>query len=78
MGNKEYKVGDDHRTNPLSLRPGGSEVKVYLNGEIRIYDKIKSPVKYISAIAKKIGIQDIHRIEVDGELYWSPGNGREI
>lgn len=78
MAKNEYKVGDDHRTNPLSLRPGGSEVKVYMNGETRIYDKVKSPVNYISTIAKKIGIQSIQRIEVNGELYWSPGSGREI
>ena len=38
------KVKDEHRTNPLSLEPGGGVVRVtFKNGKFRDYDKIKNP-----------------------------------
>lgn len=41
-------VGDKYRTNPLSRRPGGSDVVVeYHNGYVLGYDKIKYPPVYI-------------------------------
>jgi len=42
------KVGDNHRTNPLSHRPGGSEVRItFITGHYRDYDKVKYPISFI-------------------------------
>jgi len=49
------KVKDEHRTNPLSLEPGGGVVRVtFKNGKFRDYDKIKNPAAFINQI-KKVG-----------------------
>ncbi len=46
-------VKDEHRTNPLSLQPGGGVVRVtFKNGEFRDYDKIKNPAAFIQQINK--------------------------
>ena len=45
------KVGDNHRTNPLSHKPGGSTVRVFFeNGTFRDYDKVKHPKSFINKI----------------------------
>lgn len=63
-----YYVGDDYRTNPSSLIPGGSTVVVeYYSGEIRAYDKIKNSQAYIKSIIKDINIKTI---SVDGHAVW--------
>ena len=42
------KVGDNHRTNPLSHKPGGDEVRItFVNGKYRDYDKVKYPQAFI-------------------------------
>ena len=47
------KVKDEHRTNPLSLQPGGGVVRVtFKNGEFRDYDKIKNPAAFNQQINK--------------------------
>ena len=44
-------VGDEHRTHPWSVRPGGgSIVVVYLTGKVLGYDKVKRPHRYIPKI----------------------------
>jgi hypothetical protein len=44
-------VGDEYRTNPLSLVPGGYSVMVeFKDGNILIYDNIKSPHAYIQKL----------------------------
>ena len=44
-------VGDEHRTHPWSLRPGGGTVVVvYKSGKILGYDKVKRPHRYIPKI----------------------------
>ena len=43
------KVGANHRTNPLSHRPGGGEVRItFLSGHYRDYDKVKFPDLFIN------------------------------
>jgi hypothetical protein len=43
-----FYIEDKFRTNPKSLKPGGSEVTViYGNQECRVYDKVKHPRAYI-------------------------------
>lgn len=43
------RVGDNHRTNPLSLKPGGSTVRItFKNGDYRDYDKVKYPGAFIA------------------------------
>ena len=47
------KVADDYRTNPQSHQPGGVTVRVvFKNGDLRDYDKVKSPAKYIEQVMK--------------------------
>ena len=47
-------VKDEYRTNPLSLKPGGSVVKVvYRSRKQFIYDKIKYPCSYVARIHGK-------------------------
>ena len=42
------KVGDDYRTNPLSHKPGGGEVRItFVSGKWRDYDKVKYPQSFI-------------------------------
>lgn len=63
------RVKDEYRTNKLSLRPGGSLVRViYKNGSDLEYDKIKFPKAYVSRLEGK---EEIVRIFVDEELVWS-------
>lgn len=65
-----FVVGDQFRTNELSLQPGGSTVTVvYTDGSNRIYPNVKNPRAYISAISKKD--QTIVKAQVDGVDYWT-------
>lgn len=62
------RVGDQYRTNNLSLIPGGSIVSVvFNNGTTLDYDKVKSPKKYISRIEGK---EQIAQISVNGKIVW--------
>jgi hypothetical protein len=73
------KVGDKYRTNGLSLIPGGKKVSVtYEDGTCLIYDKIKSPKKYIKSIsaeASKHGA--IVKVSVGGEDLWDTSKGTD-
>jgi len=49
-----FRVGDDYRTSPLSLKPGGVVVCVKeANGRVCEYDKVKNPMAYMKAIKKE-------------------------
>jgi hypothetical protein len=49
-----FKVGDDYRENPMSLRPGGYTVYVErTDGKILEYDKIKFPWRFVAKIKKE-------------------------
>jgi hypothetical protein len=64
----EWRVKDEHRSNELSVMPGGSEVKAfYANNTSLIYDKIKNVKKYCSVLMSK---PDVVEIWVDGKPYW--------
>jgi hypothetical protein len=63
------RVGDEYRTNPLSLKPGGSIVSVvFSNGRTFEYDKVKSPRKYVGSIPER---EDIVQISVNGKAVWN-------
>ena len=63
------RVGDEYRTNPLSLIPGGSLVTVvFSDGRMLDYDKVKSPKKYVSKIPQK---EDITAVYVNGNQVWT-------
>ena len=63
------RVGDEYRTNPLSLSPGGSIVTVvFSDGRMLDYDKVKSPKKYVSKIPQK---EDIVAVYVNGKQAWT-------
>lgn len=63
------KVADEYRTNPLSLKPGGSTVKVvFFDGKVYEYDKIKYPPTYVGKIEGKEGIVEVW---VEDILVWT-------
>jgi hypothetical protein len=62
------KVDDNHRTNELSLVPGGSEVKVKMaNGNFIIYDKIKHLESYCNKLMKR---PEVVEIWIEDTLKW--------
>lgn len=66
--NKDLYVRDEFRTNSLSRQPGGYEVTVkYADGTSRIYDKVKDPQRYVSAIQAKG--KSIVEVLVDGQPF---------
>ena len=66
---KGYFVADTYRTNHLSLKPGGSTVKIIYADHFRVYDKIKYPKSYIEKITSRD--YQILAVEVDGKKVWS-------
>ena len=63
------RVGDEYRTNPLSLSPGGSVVTVvFSDGRMLDYEKVKSPKKSVSKIPQK---EDIVAVYVNGKQAWT-------
>jgi hypothetical protein len=59
-------IADQYRTNELSLKPGGYELRViYNSGKTYVYDKIKDPSRYIA----KMNTTDVYEIWVDGQIY---------
>jgi len=64
--NKVY-VGQEFRTNPLSVAPGGSVVEVHYQAGIKVYDNIKNPKAYVKYIMANS--PDVVQILVDGKPY---------
>jgi len=63
------RVGDEFRTNPLSLKPGGSIVTVvFSDGRMLDYDKVKSTKKYVASIPTR---DDIVAVYVNGNQVWT-------
>lgn len=70
---KPLKVSDEFRTNPLSLKPGGSKVNViYSDGMELVYDKVKSPTAYLRSISNKDPEHTIIAVKVNGKIVWTP------
>ena len=64
---KTVKVADAFRTNDLSFIPGGFEVSITLNnGQTLVYDKIKSPKRYIQSLSN---YENIVSVTVDGKPF---------
>jgi len=71
---KNLLVGDDFRTNPLSLKPGGYDITViYETGKSFTYDKIKNPANYVTRISANSKYGQIVEILIDGNSTWSIG-----
>jgi hypothetical protein len=68
-----HRVGDEFRTNSLSLIPGGKKVTVvYSNGVKLVYDKVKNPGKYIKSISEKDSPNGaMMEILVEGKSVWT-------
>jgi hypothetical protein len=77
----ELKVTDNYRTNPLSLKPGGSTVKaIHERGKVFVYDKVKSPGAYIKRMNTDARIAEygaIVEILIDDVSVWTNGSGRQ-
>jgi hypothetical protein len=70
------KVGDEFRTNQLSLTPGGSLVSVtYRSGGVKEYDKVKFPRAYVGRITDR---ESIVEIRVNGNLVWDKNNSKKF
>ena len=73
------KVGDNHRTNPLSHKPGGDEVRItFVSGLYRDYDKVKYPQAFIE---KCFDLDDsILEAQVlpDGKVITNPNSFKSI
>jgi hypothetical protein len=70
------RVGDEFRTNNLSLTPGGSLVSVtYLSGGTKEYDKVKYPRAYVGRIIDR---ESIVEIRVNGNLVWDKTNSKKF
>lgn len=67
-----FRVGDDFRTNPLSLTPGGHDVVVvWQDGASYLYDNFKAPKNYVSSISKKPSKHGrMMEVWVDGSIAW--------
>ncbi len=65
-----YQPTDEMRTNHLSVKPGGSIVRVVFDSHVVDYDKIKYPSKYINTLLNSGDVQKIMEIYVDGKLTW--------
>ncbi len=65
-----YQPTDEMRTNHLSVKPGGSIVRVVFDSHVVDYDKIKYPSKYIDTLLNSGDVQKIMEIYVDGKLTW--------
>lgn len=60
---KVILVGDDYRKNPLSLKPGGVDVKVYYpNGTARIYSRIKNVEAYTRYMENKFNVVKVETL----------------
>lgn len=57
-------VGEEFRTNPLSLIEGGSTVEVHYPSRTKVYTNIKNATTYINAIKLKNETSDEKIIEV--------------
>ena len=63
------RVSDEFRTNPLSLKPGGSIVTVvFSDGRMLYYDKVKTPKNYVASIPQR---EDITAVYVNGNQVWT-------
>jgi hypothetical protein len=72
MSGGNLHVGDDFRTNPLSLKPGGYDVTViYQSGKAFTYDKVKNPASYVTRISSNSKYGQIVEILIDGNSTWS-------
>jgi hypothetical protein len=70
------RVGDEFRTNHLSLTPGGSLVAVtYQGGAVKEYDKVKYPRSYVGRIKDR---EHIVEIRVNGNLVWDKTNPKKF
>ena len=58
-------VGEEYRTNSLSLIPGGSEVEVHYRNHVKVYTNIKNAGAYIKKITAE-SKDPILAIYVDG------------
>ena len=56
----ELKVSDAHRTNELSLEEGGATIRIVMrNGQVLVYDKIKSVRAYTQKAMKDVDVMEI-------------------
>lgn len=54
-------VGDEYRTNELSLYPGGCTVVVEkLNGQILEYPKVKNPTAYMRKLRRSPNVKNAY------------------
>ena len=66
---KVLKVADKYRTNPQSLEPGGSTIRVYfVDDSVRDYDKIKSADLYVERLRRTLEVDRYEVLAEDGSV----------
>ena len=66
---KKIVIGDEYRTNGLSLSPGGHTVTVvYANGTRRVYDKVKNVRAYANNVLSDTRVV---KILCEDEVIWT-------
>lgn len=68
MEKNKVFVGQEFRTNTLSITPGGSVVEIHYANRIKVYDNIKNVKAYIKSITSNSS-EKIISILVDGKPY---------
>lgn len=78
-------VGDQHRTHPWSLKPGGCTLVVLFNNKICFgYDKVKRPDRYTKKITREFIINyysNKHTVSLEdyiNEIYLTRDSGIEL
>ena len=75
------KVGDNHRTNPLSHKPGGDEVRItFVNGKYvsPIAAKTTQPAQASVTIPKPVLPTDATKLNEAGESTAKPETNKEL
>ena len=68
MEKNKVFVGQEFRTNPESLIPGGSVVEVHYATRIKVYDNIKNPKAYVKYITSNSS-EPVILVLVDGKQF---------
>lgn len=73
---KKYTPDKSYKRNPLTLKPGGSNLKFVFTDGIQNQPNIKYPEVYIKKVLKEIETEPKFLLEVwDGEnIVWEEGN----
>ena len=73
---KKYTPVKSYKRNPLTLKPGGSNLRFIFTDGVQNQPNIKYPEVYIKKVLKELETEPKFLLEVwdDGDLIWEGGN----